>query len=60
MLILNRRLHERIIIDGNIIVEVVEIKGSLVRLGIDAPKAISVNRLEVERKKLEEEKRNHG
>lgn len=37
MLILTRRESERIIIDGGIIIEIVEVNGSKVRVGITAP-----------------------
>jgi len=47
MLILSRKLNERIIINGNITVAVVEIRGDKVRLGIEAPLAVSVHRQEV-------------
>jgi carbon storage regulator len=37
MLVLSRKLGEKICIDGEIEVEVLEIKGNRVRLGISAP-----------------------
>lgn len=58
MLILARRKGEKIIIAGNIVVEVLEIDGFKVRLGIDAPREISVNREEVE--KAIEDEESHG
>ena len=45
---LSRKLNESVIIDGHIIVTVVDIRGDKVRLGITAPREISVNRNEVE------------
>lgn len=48
MLVLTRRLGEAIIIDGDIRVEVLGIKGNQIRLGIRAPKDVSVNREELE------------
>ena len=52
MLVLARHVGEKIVIaDGLITITVVEIKANNVRLGIDAPKDIQVNRLEIEVKK---------
>jgi carbon storage regulator len=51
MLILARKEGEEIIIGDTIRIVVVQVRsGGMVRLGIDAPKGISVNRLEVQRK----------
>lgn len=47
MLILSRHKDEEIIIADNIIIHIVEIRGDKVRLGITAPKDISVHRGEV-------------
>jgi len=47
MLILTRKLGERITIGDDISVTVLEIKGSQVRLGIEAPKGIGVYRQEI-------------
>jgi carbon storage regulator len=47
MLVLSRRNGERIVIDGNITVTVVEIRGNQVRLGIEAPKEVPVWRGEL-------------
>jgi carbon storage regulator len=47
VLVLTRKRDESIIIQDNIIVTVVEIRGDKVRLGISAPKEISVHRNEV-------------
>jgi len=48
MLILTRKLGESIIIDDNIVVTVLGVKGSQIRLGIDAPKEVSVHREEIQ------------
>jgi carbon storage regulator len=47
MLVLSRRIGEEIVIAGNIHVMVVAARGNRVRLGITAPPAISVARLEL-------------
>lgn len=47
MLVLSRKVGERIIINDNIEVVVVEIRGDKIRLGIEAPKDIPVHREEV-------------
>lgn len=47
MLVLSRKKNECIIINDHITVTVVEIRGDKVRLGIDAPKDVTVHRREV-------------
>ncbi len=48
MLVLSRRLHEAIVFPGlNITIQVVEVKGGGVRIGIEAPKDIQVLREEL-------------
>jgi carbon storage regulator len=47
MLVLSRKKNESIIINDNITIVVVEIRGDKVRLGIEAPKEIPVHRNEV-------------
>ena len=47
MLILTRKLGERINIGDNIIITLVEIKGHQIKLGIDAPKNIAIHRHEI-------------
>jgi carbon storage regulator len=47
MLILSRKQDESITINDNIKIMVVEIRGDKVRLGIEAPKEISVHREEI-------------
>lgn len=47
MLILTRRREESIIIDSNITVTILNIDNNQVRLGIDAPKSITVHREEI-------------
>jgi carbon storage regulator len=53
MLVLTRRLGEEIVIGGDIRVVIVECNGKNVRVGVDAPPAVSVDRREVhERRQL--------
>jgi len=47
MLVLSRKLNEKIIIDGGIVVTVVKIDRNQVRLGIEAPGHIPVYREEI-------------
>jgi carbon storage regulator len=47
MLVLSRKKNESIIINDNIVVTVIEIRGDKVRLGIEAPKDVTVHRREV-------------
>ena len=51
MLILTRRVGEKIMIGDDVSVLVMSIDGSQVRLGIDAPKEVSVDREEVRQNK---------
>jgi carbon storage regulator len=48
VLILSRQTKQRIIIQGQIIVEVIEIIGDKVKLGISAPKDVTIHREEVQ------------
>ena len=47
MLILTRHLGETIVIGDDVHITILGIKGGQIRLGIDAPKDLSVHRLEV-------------
>jgi carbon storage regulator len=47
MLVLTRKLGESIRIGDNIIVKVVDLDSRHVKLGIDAPRTVSVNREEI-------------
>ena len=54
MLILTRRITESVIIADNVKITVLGVKGNQVRLGIDAPKDVSVHREEIYQRILTE------
>ncbi len=47
MLRVTRRSGERIIVGDNVVIEVLEVRGATVRLGIDAPRSVPVYREEL-------------
>lgn len=47
MLVLSRKKNESIVINENVTITVLEVRGDKVRLGIDAPDDISIHRSEV-------------
>lgn len=47
MLILSRKTGERVMIEDNVFITILGIKGNQVRLGINAPSQISVHREEI-------------
>ena len=47
MLVLSRKRGEALVIGGNITIKIIESRGDKVRLGIEAPKEVSVHRAEV-------------
>ena len=47
MLVLSRKKNGSIVIDDKIVVTIVDIRGDKVRLGIEAPKEVSIHRSEV-------------
>lgn len=47
MLVLSRKLDESIIIGDDIVVTVVDVKGEQIKIGITAPKNVSIHRKEV-------------
>lgn len=56
MLTISRRVGERILIGDGIVIEVVEVSGGSIRLGITAPKELRIYREELwERVKAENE-----
>ena len=56
MLVLSRKKGESIVIDGTVKVQVIEVNGSVVRIGIEAPKTIPVHRSEIYEQIRENEK----
>lgn len=48
MLVLSRKVGERIVIEPGIEISVVEVRGGRVRIGIDAPAHIGIRRTEIE------------
>jgi carbon storage regulator len=47
MLVLSRTVGKSIIINDNVEITVLEVQGSSVRLGINAPKEVSIHREEI-------------
>lgn len=55
MLILTRRIGESLVVGNNVTITVLGVKGNQVRVGVNAPKEISVHREEIY-KRIQEEK----
>jgi carbon storage regulator len=47
VLILTRRVGENVVIGDDIVISIVEVRGDAVRIGIQAPRSVSVHREEV-------------
>jgi len=47
MLVVSRKKEQRIVINENIVITIVEVRGDKVRIGIDAPAHIAVDREEI-------------
>ncbi|WP_298462517.1 carbon storage regulator CsrA [uncultured Cellulomonas sp.] len=47
MLVLSRRVGERLMIGDDVVLTVLEVRSDGVRLGIDAPRSVVINRAEV-------------
>lgn len=59
MLALSRKKGESIIINNNIEVTILEIKGDQIKIGIDAPKSVPIYRKEIYGQ-IKEENKNSG
>ena len=55
MLVLTRKIGEQVVIDDNIVLTIVAVDGNKIRLGIQAPKSVRVDRAEVHQRRLNEE-----
>lgn len=53
MLVLSRRVGQRIVIDGDIVVTVLAVQDDNVRLGVRAPDQVPVDRQEVHERRME-------
>lgn len=47
MLVLSRRVGESVVIGDDVTVTVLEVRGDVVRIGIDAPRSVGVHRAEL-------------
>jgi carbon storage regulator len=47
MLVLSRRVGEAIVVGDDVTVTVLEVRGDIVRIGIDAPRSVAVHRAEL-------------
>ena len=50
MLIMTRRIGERIVIGSNITLTILSVQGNQVRVGVDAPREVGVHREEIYRR----------
>ncbi len=48
MLVLTRKIGERVVIGGQIMIEVLEVNGTRIRLGIEAPPQVAIRREELD------------
>ncbi|MGB0965399.1 MAG: carbon storage regulator CsrA [Litorivicinus sp.] len=47
MLVLSRKIDEGVVIGDNVTIRILDVKGKQVRIGIEAPREVRVNRAEV-------------
>ena len=47
MLVLSRKRNEQLVIGGDIVITVIDVRGDKVRLGIEAPSTVPVHREEI-------------
>jgi carbon storage regulator len=48
MLILTRRVGEKVMVGNDVAVTIVGVKGNQIRIGIDAPKNVAIHRKEID------------
>ncbi|MCB1630268.1 MAG: carbon storage regulator CsrA [Pseudomonadales bacterium] len=60
MLILTRRVGETLMIGDNVAITVLGVKGNQVRLGVNAPKDVTVHREEIYQRIQHEDDDSHG
>ena len=54
MLVLTRKAGESIVIGNDVVITVLEVRGGQIRLGVDAPRNLSVHRAEIYQQVLAE------
>ena len=59
MLVLSRRIGESIVIDGDIYIKVLDVKGDRIKLGIVAPKEVPIFRTEINVQEENQDVHNH-
>jgi carbon storage regulator len=47
MLVLSRRAGESVVLGDDVVVTILEVRGDVVRVGIDAPRSVKVHRAEL-------------
>jgi carbon storage regulator len=47
MLVLSRRVGDSVVIGDDVVVTVLEVRGDVIRLGVDAPREVAVRRKEL-------------
>lgn len=47
MLVLSRRIGESVVVGDDVTITVLEVRGDVVRIGIDAPRSVRVHRAEL-------------
>lgn len=47
MLVLSRRAGESVVVGDNVTITILEVRGDVVRVGIDAPRSVAVHRAEL-------------
>ncbi len=52
MLVLTRRIGEKLVIADDIVVTIVAIEGNKARVGIDAPRSVRVDREEIHNRRM--------